>query len=283
MYLELQNYDRPETIEECLRLLHRPGERVALLAGGTELNVRGHEALERVVDLQALPLAGVREGRDCIVVGAGTTLRALQEDELLASFTALREAALAFANLALQNRSTVGGRVAVDRSDQDLPPALAASGARLRLCRLERGGVVESLIDYPTTRGEREQLQGALIKEIELPRSVGRSALRRLGRTAVDAPLACCAAAWLGDEPRLVANLQGPRAGDLRRLRRSEELVRSWDGKPPPDWRNRVRRQLSEELEAYGDAWATGPYRRDLSTTLALRALAAVLGEEEVA
>jgi CO/xanthine dehydrogenase FAD-binding subunit len=284
MYLALEEYVRPDTIADCLRQLVRAPQPAALLAGGTSLNVHGHKELRRLIDIQALPLREIVANEERVRIGAAVTLREIQESPLLqgAPLAALREAAAAFANVAIQNRSTIGGRIAVERPDQDLPPALGALGARLRLCRLRGDEVEERLVDYPLGAEARRVLRGALIRAVEIPNGAKRSALRRLGRTAVDRPLATVAAVRSGDRVRVCANLQGPDAADLRRLGRSEALVSGWRGALPAEWRGALRESLLTELEAYGDPFASGDYRRDLSATLALRAVAAIHGQEEI-
>lgn len=285
MYLALERYSRPASIEECLRLLAEPGEHAALLSGGTDLNAGSHESLTHVIDVQALPLAGLSIAGDVLGLGARLTLGRVRREPALAGalFTALREAAAGYASLPVQNRATLGGRVVAERADQDVPPALLALGARLRIARLRDGVVEESVIDFPEGREARKALEGALVLEVQIPFGEGTSALRRFGRTAVDVPLATVAAARRGAGVRLAANQQGPGAGDLRRLRRTEDLVASWGGDRPRSWRADARAAALGDLAAYSDAWASGAYRQDLSATLAVRALAAVLGAPEIA
>ncbi len=286
MYLILEHYERPTTIEECLRLLHCPSERAAILAGGTELNVRGHEKLTRVVDIQALGIDELRVEGGEARIGAGVTLSRVAEHRELTGppIAALRDAANAFANVAIANRSTIGGRVMIDRPDQDLPPALAALGAKLRLARLDGAATVrEEEIDYPTDHGAREMLKGALLLEVIVPiEGKGASALRRMGRSAVDAPLATVAAAIRDDRVCVAANMQGPGADSLSRLEETEALASGWLSRRPKGWRGEARASLIHELNPYGDAWASGEYRRDLGAALGVRALAAILGEEEL-
>ena len=285
MYLALERYSRPNTVEECLRLLAEPGQRAALLSGGTQLNASGHEQLSHVIDLQALPFDQVMVEGDTLIVGSRVTLRQLRTDPALQGSlsAALREAAAGYANLAIQNRATIGGRIVVDRPDQDLPPALLALGARLRLARLDGDAIVEETVDYPVGAAAREALEGAVITEVIIELGEGRSAHRRFGRTAVDLPLASAAAVVRDSGVRLAANLQGPSAADLRRLAQSEKLASGWLAARPADWRKILRGSLLDELSAHEDAWASGRYRRDLTATLLIRALAAAFGEEEIA
>jgi len=281
MYLALERYSRPTSIAECLRLLAEPDQSVALLAGGTDLNVSGHEKLTHVIDIQALPLDHIVTDGGALRLGARVTLARLRRHLALQlpRLTALRQAARAFANVAIQNRSTLGGRIMVDRSDQDVPVALAALGAQLRLTRLSGGEVAEQVIDLPVGQQARAQLDGALVTEVVIGLGSGNSAHRRFARTAVDVPLACCAAAEHDGSIRLAAGLQGPGAADLLRTAETEMLVSSWGAQRPVGWQQMARTSLLGELEAYGDAWASGAYRRDLTATMAVRALSALFGE----
>jgi xanthine dehydrogenase small subunit len=282
MYLALRRYSRPQSIDECMRLYHEPGERAALLSGGTDLNAGGHEALTHVVDLQALPLDVIHVEASEIRLGARVTLARLRHDPALADpwLGALREAAAAYAILALQNRSTLGGRVASDRSDLDLPPALAALGARVELVRPDGA---REVIDYPLGAA-RAALAGALVTAVIVPRPRhGVSALRRFGRTAVDVPLATVAAARADGVVRIAANLQGPSAADMRRMTRAEAYIAAiGDSHPPATWRADVRAALTADAASWTDPWASGAYRNDLTATLGLRAVAAIFGEAEI-
>ena len=280
MYLALERYSRPETVAECLQLYEEPG--AALLAGGTELNAGGHEELTQVIDLQALPLTEIRVDAGALHIGASVTLGQLRHHDALQSdgLAALQAAAVAFANVPIQNRATIGGRIASNRSDQDVPPALLALGARVKLCRLSDGAIVDSEIDYPTGSA-RSLLARALIVGVTIPLTNEISALRRFGRTKVDTPLATCAAARGAGAIRLAANVQDFSAAALTRLDATEKLATTWTDSRPADWRDLARVTLLGELTNYSDARAGGDYRRDLTATLAVRALAAVFGAEE--
>ena len=277
MYLALERYSRPTTIEECLNLMASGG---TLLAGGTELNLRNHEAIEHLIDLQGLGLDGLSSSDGGLSIGARVTLARLRADALLEGdgFAAIREAAGGYANLALQNRSTAGGRVCQSRGDQDLPAALAALGATLHL--QTAAGV--SVHDYPFGDA-RSVLDGALLIAIEIPAGATRSAHRRFGRTAVDAPLSCVSACLRGADLRLVANVQGASAADMVRLTDAEQLASGWGDARPPTWRSDLREACLNGLASYTGPWVSGAYRQDVTATLAVRAAAAVFGEEELA
>ncbi|RMG10866.1 MAG: hypothetical protein D6731_16600 [Planctomycetota bacterium] len=286
MYLSLDRYSRPATAEEALRLVAESEGPAAFIAGGTDLNAGDHEAIAHLVDLQALPMKEVRVFGEpaALHLGSLVTLSTLRRHPLLGGelLAAVREAAGGYANLALQNRSTLGGRVMAARVDHDLPAALLALGARLHVARLRDGfGVAVERVAAP--EADRTALDGGLLVGVEVPLGEGRSAHRRFGRSAVDVPLACVSACRRGDRWRVVAGVQAAAPPGLRRLRRLEELVAAWGSAPPPDWREAAREACRAELPEHACRWISADYRRDLTATLAVRALAAVLEEEELA
>ncbi|TNF34869.1 MAG: hypothetical protein EP329_06810, partial [Deltaproteobacteria bacterium] len=131
MYLDLESYARPATLAEALALLAAPETRA--IAGGTHLNVHGHEHLRGVVDLQALGLGGVQRDGATFRIGATATLSELLAADLPSGLAALGQAADAEKNRAIRNRSTVGGRVSRDRANGRVATALQALEAELEV------------------------------------------------------------------------------------------------------------------------------------------------------
>src|SRR5579885_157568 len=82
MLLNVTEYYRPETVEDALRLLRRPGIKTAPLAGGTLLVGQRDDELQAVVDLRALGLNTISEQGNQIHVGAMVTLQALVDAPL---------------------------------------------------------------------------------------------------------------------------------------------------------------------------------------------------------
>jgi xanthine dehydrogenase YagS FAD-binding subunit len=105
-------YVRPLDLDEALALLAQDG--AAPLAGGTDLAGqvdRGIRNPARLVDLQAIGLAGVSARDGGIEIGATTTLDDLAASELVAPYAAVAAAAGSAASPLLRNVATVGGNL----------------------------------------------------------------------------------------------------------------------------------------------------------------------------
>src|SRR5262245_29020780 len=83
MYLALERVVRPASVEAALREWRGAGPGAALIAGRTELNVRGHEDVRALVDLQALPLKKVEVTAQEVRIGALVTLSQLRREQAL--------------------------------------------------------------------------------------------------------------------------------------------------------------------------------------------------------
>jgi xanthine dehydrogenase YagS FAD-binding subunit len=107
---------QPKTADELIALLAETQERVAMMAGGTDLLDElksGVEKAELVVDLQTVAgLAGIAQDRDGLRIGAMTRIVDLAEDAAVArDYPSLKEAALSLATPQLRNVGTVGGNL----------------------------------------------------------------------------------------------------------------------------------------------------------------------------
>lgn len=131
------DYVAPVGVEEALAALALPGARA--LAGGQSLIPLLSARRERprlLVDLERVRgLADVRDGGDGgLRLGAMTRQATLERDERIAAgWPLLRETARCVGHAATRTRGTVGGSVAHADPLAQLPAALLALGARLRV------------------------------------------------------------------------------------------------------------------------------------------------------
>lgn len=86
---------------------------------------------EAVIDINGLPLSGIREEDGRIVIGALTTLEEIRNSLLVPEF--IRQSAYADASLQLRNAATIGGNFALRRNDGYMVPAILASEAVLSI------------------------------------------------------------------------------------------------------------------------------------------------------
>ncbi len=146
-------YFEPATLEEALDLLHEYGERAKVLAGGTDLVVqmkRKKANPEAIISLFRIQELNFIEIDSEIRIGPLTPLSRIASHPLFTGRLALlREAALAIGDVQIRNIATVGGNIANASPSADMPPALLALGAKLRL-RKKGGERVVGLEDFCT-------------------------------------------------------------------------------------------------------------------------------------
>ena len=132
-------YFEPAIMDEALDLLHQYGQKARVLAGGTDLIVQmkqGKISPEAVVSLKRIPELDFIEMDSGIRIGALTPLsRVAHHPSFAGPLDLLREAALAVGDEQIRNVATIGGNIANASPSADLPPALLALGAKLRLRR----------------------------------------------------------------------------------------------------------------------------------------------------
>lgn len=271
MLLNVTEYHRPETVEDALRLLSRPGVKTAPLAGGTLLVGQRDDELQAVVDLRALGLNTISEQGNQIHVGAMVTLQALVDAPLAQEMAGgiLAQAAKSSAARLIRNAATTGGTLAAGpAANADLSVALAALNARATLVGLsERAVPAEAVFD--------ELQPGELLTEIiiERPPANTEGAFLRVARSPDDVALVHAAATLLihnGICQQASVTVGGVGMAPLR-LRAAENAL---TGKSVD------QEQIAAAVAAGIDTFAPQPdfraspaYRRDVAATLARRTL----------
>jgi xanthine dehydrogenase small subunit len=175
-----RRYFRPANARELGRILWE-NPRAVLLGGGTDLMVysnQRHTRFEALVSLAAIPELHELQVNDAeIVIGAALPLgqleRWIEQRELGAELSALRELLPLFSSRLIRNRATLGGNLATASPIGDSAPVLLALGAELTL---KTGGgqrrlpLREFFLDYRRTA----LLPGEWICSVHLPRPLPR-------------------------------------------------------------------------------------------------------------
>jgi putative selenate reductase FAD-binding subunit len=250
----ITHYHRPETIEEALALLARPG--VHPLGGGTVLNQQRHETFE-VVDLQSLGLNKIHKVGEKLEIGATVTLQALLESPHTPE--AVRSALRLEAPLNLRNMGTVAGALVSCDGRSPFAAVMLALDAKITVSS-EQSSVI-SLGDLLPLR--HELLRGKLITQIEIPLNV-KLAYEQVARTPADKPIVCATLAqWPAGRTRLVIGGWGA----------SPSVA--MDGKDATGIEPAARNAAHDAA----DERASAEYRRDVAVTLAKRCLLSLEGE----
>ena len=155
-------YAAPHTLDEALDLLAAEGERVKLLAGGTDLipqlRRRKTSIPAYVLDLKGIPgLDAVSfSPRSGLSIGALATIRTIAESAgPKEHFPALVQAALSMASPQVRNRGTFVGNICNAVPSADSAPPLLALGAwcLIKGSKGERTVPLEEFFTGPSQNG----------------------------------------------------------------------------------------------------------------------------------
>lgn len=216
MLLPAFHYHRPTTADEALDLLARLDD-AAVYMGGTELLLLmklGLAEPEHLVDCKHVPeLRGIEVDGDDVVLGAATTIRALQtDDRLQALCPALPAMAATVANVRIRNVGTLGGNLCFAEPRSDPATLLMALDAEVLLWSASgdaRWVPVEDFFVGPLQTVKRSD---ELMAKIRFPRRAGGANVSFKRFSTGDRPMVNCAARIARDGAvRLVVGAVGPR------------------------------------------------------------------------
>jgi CO/xanthine dehydrogenase FAD-binding subunit len=194
-------YSEPASLDEALDLLHEYGDRAKVLAGGTDLLVQmkqGKISPQTMISLNRIQELNFIEVDSEIRIGPLTPLSQIaMHPSFSGRLAILREAALAVGDRQIRNVATLGGNIANASPSADMPPALLALGARVKLRKKggERVAALEEFCAGPfcTHLEQQEIIVGILVSPI--PEGSG-AYVWMPKRTAVDETLVGVGA-WL--------------------------------------------------------------------------------------
>ncbi len=193
----------PATLAEAVALLEDEDTRP--FSGGTALMLMMKAGVlrpKRLVSLRRLGLDRIESGSS-LRVGAMTTLRALEKSEAVQrGWPVIAKMLRTLSNVRVRNVATVGGALAHADPHMDLPPLLAALGARV-VVQGKRGTRTVPVEDLYAGYLETT-LRNELITHVEIPAAGSKRAayLKCTTRSADDWP-AVGVAVVLGQDERI--------------------------------------------------------------------------------
>ncbi len=272
-------YLHPNTVNEALALLRRPGLRTVPLAGGVWLVPRLRrdvdvpdpleQPVDAVVDLAGLGLSFFelegQPGGGFLRLGATTTLAQIADSADCRDLASgiLAQAAQRAAPINQRNAATVAGALWGASSQSELLLALLALDAHAVVATAGQPRTLplpDLLADLPG------QLDGGLVMEIKLPwpAETAHGGLARVARTPADQPIVAAAALVDGASRRLAVG--GLTASPLLlRLSAASELELALDA-------------ALNGVPLLSDWQGSSEYRRSIAAVLSRRALAEALG-----
>lgn len=284
MLLPSLAYERPETVQEAVALLHGTRNARVLAGGQTLLNALKLRVVhpDLLVDVSRLDALReiAHEPDGALRIGAAVTYDELAASPLAqAAHPVTAAMASRLVDRQVRARGTVGGNVCLADPTSNFPPLLVALGARLRLRGPRGARDVDAegffLAPYMTALAPGELLEGVLLPRLAADQRVGyeslqvgtdswalarASALVRCNGTIVEARIA------LGCGPVPV---------------RQRAMERALIGQPPtPEAIAAAAQHAGEGFEPPSDVHASAAYRTKMAVVMARRAVRAATKED---
>ncbi len=267
----VEAFVRPDTVEEILTAMQRPG--ALALAGGSTITLSKDPNVRLLVDLSGAPdLKAIKTDDTHLLLGPMVTMTHLIESDAVA-FVALTQAARSVSSTPIRNQVTLGGEVARGVYWTDLPVALLALDATVKIANATTTRLMpmkELYTHHPSKVLEHDEI----ITQILVPRAPVKNAFIKFAKTNVDyALLSVAAGLTLGnmgtiETARIAFGAVTPLA---RRLPNVEEHLR---GKAPslPLFREAAERAV-EELTYRSDFRVSPEYQREMVRVHTVRVL----------
>lgn len=275
-------YFAPTEIGEAVRLLAEHGEKMAVLAGGTDLvpALNYYEIKpSALLYIGGLGLDYIKEENGKLVIGAGTTLAHLLASDVVASkFGILHQALKKHSSVAVRTAATIGGNVGTGSPAGDLIPPLMIMDAEVVLVSTA-GERVVPIAEFFTGPQQTVRRPDELIVELQVPLAAGNTAYEKVGlRKAQTCSTTSTAVrvAMDGNVCQDVRIVMGSMAPTPLRCKQAEALLK---GKALDQALiEECAAQAVAETSPIDDQRATAWYRRKAGEAIVARALAQAAG-----
>jgi len=288
MSLPSFDYHEPGSLEEVCRIWQDLGGNGALLAGGTDLLVKMRNRdldPKTIVSLGRIPeIHQIVPTRTGLKIGSGCTITEIAESQAVNRwFPALASAAEQLGSPSVRNMGTVGGNIVTASPAADLPPALMAYGARVRLRSTEKERILplETLFSGPgkTILAPDEVLADILL---DSPPERSGAGFFKLGtRNALQISI-INGACFLALDPdtgmiKTARVVVGAAAPTVMRMTQAEAVL---TGQSPGKNLFRAAGQAAaRQCRPIDDLRGSAAFRRDMAGTLTLQTLETILDQ----
>ena len=198
------DYYEPREMSEALKLMSKMKTSAKIIAGGTDVLVNMKKGLispKSLVNVTRISeLSDVEPSNGTISIGSGLIVEKLTEFDIIKKkLPILFKAARVLGSPLVRNRATIGGNIVTARPAADLPPALLAVDAKLKLV-----GAKSSLDKFFIGPGQTvikptEILSRIIIKE--LPPFTGGDYIKLGHRNALEIAIVAVASRITLDSP----------------------------------------------------------------------------------
>lgn len=280
------SYTRAESLDEAISLLNATDVDSALIAGGQSLmamlNLR-IASTDHLVDLNGLTeLRGIEERGEKVRIGALTRHSEIENSALIAAELPLvAEAIREVAHVAIRNRGTIGGSLALADPAAELPACMMAYEAEIVVAGAQ-GEKVYPASDFFLGVFETAMQPGEVIKEVILEKrgtATDQYAFAELARRKGDYAMAGIAIATKGSQQIETAKIVAFGVSDKPEYAPQAEQSLIGSSLPISDDKAlEVAEAAFSEIEFAGDVHASAETKAHLTKTLIQRSLAKLSG-----
>ncbi len=275
----------PTAVAEASSLLRQYGEAARLYAGGTELVLvmkQGLAHYDHLVSVKRIPgLSGLRQEGGVLRIGAATTHRAVERNELVRDrLPVLANLERGVANVRVRNVGTLGGNLAFAEPHADPGTLLLALGACIRVQRGEQLRQIplgEFFIDAYTTVLEPDEVLVEL--EVPLPSPGTAAVFLKFGfleRPSVNVAAVLSVADGTIREARVAVGCVGPKP---RRCPTAEADLLGVPLREIPSAAGAAGARAAHEIDPLADLHGSADFKRHITAVLAQRAVAAAAAQ----
>ena len=276
----------PKSLKEAVSLLDPEEPTIRAVAGGTALMLMMKAGVFQPTRLICLHGIEPEHSRitvsgDALRIGAMATLSDVEHDaNVAARFPVLKRAMRTLSNVRVRNVARVGGALAHGDPHMDLPPVLAALGARVSIAgpNGSRELPVEALYSgyYETVLDKNE-----LITAVTVPSLDGRKAayMKVTSRTADDWPALGVAVSFAHEDGTIRDPIVVVSAA-TEKVTRMASAEKALQGAAPDDAAlARAGEAAAAEAQILADAHGSAAYKRELLRVYVRRAVRQALAE----
>jgi aerobic carbon-monoxide dehydrogenase medium subunit len=261
----------PSSLAQALGMLRAGDPSVRPIAGGTALMLMMKAGVfqpERLVSLRKLgsEIAGITANADGLVVGAMTTLAALEHSpEVTCTAPLIVSIMPRLANVRVRNVATIGGALAHGDPHMDLPPVRIALGASVRTGG-PNGGREIAVEDLLTGYYETALAPGELIASVRVPaQGAQRAAYMKVTAGAADDWPALGVAVTLQTDGEIIRSARvvvGAATAKVTRLKEAEEALAG--AHADDKTLARAGEAAIAEADIFADVRGSAAYKREL-------------------
>ncbi|MDI7261982.1 MAG: xanthine dehydrogenase family protein subunit M [Thermodesulfobacteriota bacterium] len=266
-------YLEPRTIDEALQYLADYGEKVRVIAGGTDLLVQmktGKACPQYLLNISKIPGLRYLIEEKGLRIGSLTTFRELERSQVIRRrYTALFEAAKSISSIQIQTMGTVGGNICNASPAADSAPPLLVFNGKVKLMDVRQARTLP-LEEFFAGPGKTVLRPNEFLVEVEVDEVPDRagSAFKKMGRVSADLSKVSVAVAIirkddLCEECRIAL---GAVAAVPMRVRKSEEILKG--KKLKESLIEGASFQAAQEISPIDDIRSTARYRREVAKVM---------------